>query len=74
MSKSDFNVEEYIVQKMFYGYTHGDLTEDYVEDTIVGVTVWLETDDKLLPRHGDSGCFFVNHHYNQNNKFLEEMA
>lgn len=42
------DINEMIIGRYFYGYSHGELTGDVVEDSLVGV--WVDSwHDKLLP-------------------------
>lgn len=54
------DVREHILRKYFYGWSHGDLTGDYIEDTIVGA--WMENDqsDLVPPPVDENTGKFVN--------------
>ena len=68
-------MNEYVLRRLFYGYTLGDETGDHIEDCFVGVTASVEEEDELMPIVETSSTFIITDSYNRDcSKLFEERV
>lgn len=62
---SNFDINQYITSRYFYGYQHSELTGDYIEHEFVGVTATSESNPYIIPKCGDSSGVDITNGYKQ---------